>query len=60
MIPRLNENLGIIGMEDRAVGKRDVTSGHADGIDDERCLVVVVHGVSDDHLGVTVDDRSQV
>src|SRR4051812_11133749 len=35
-----------IGVEDRVVGERHVTCSHADGLDDERCLVVIVHRVA--------------
>src|SRR6266568_8157958 len=58
-IPRLNANLGIIGVKDSTRGERVIAGGHLDGLLDERGLVVIVRGPADHGFGVAVDDRGQ-
>ena len=53
-IPRLNENLGIIGVEDRTTREVVVGRGHRDGVDDELGPHVFSHRVAEQLAGAQV------
>jgi hypothetical protein len=49
-----------VGVKDRVGNERRPVCCLGQRFDDQWSLVVVVHGVADDHLRVTVDDRCQI
>lgn len=50
----------VVGVENSAVLKIPVVTGHRHRIDDQRGLHMCRHGPADDHPGVEIDDRRQV